>query len=814
MKQYFDPTCFKKLLLPVSNKLSISVLLCVISIHMLTHAAAQQLDSIINIAETNFPQEKVYVQTDRSVYAGGETVWFKAYITADNMSSPLCKTLYAELITDKGTVLQRRTMPIVLAGAASDFVLPDSLNDARLYIRAYTQWMLNFDSSLLCVKPIYVIPKKAAVKKNASPVYSLTVFPEGGDLVENIESFIAFKAVDQDGIPVNVKGDIINNQNKKVTSFSSVHDGMGSFVLTPVTGETYKAVWKDKNGKPHETALPAAKKQGVVIHTSIIDNKLNFTLHRPEQAEEAFTRFTIIAQMHQRIMYGATINLTQKTTVTAPLDTDSIPDGILQITVLNGQMQPVAERLVFVNNNSYSFITDLHMAEQNMNKRARSVLQIDVGGKLLSNVSVAVTDADINPVGKNEENIYSGLLLTSDLKGLVYNPAYYFSGDDDSVKQHLDLVMMTNGWRRFTWQKMIAGDWPLIKYQPDDHLSIQGKVVGLSRTVLYNRPLTAILKTKSGKPDYYSIPINDKGEFFQQGFYFFDTAQVYYQLSNDKDKTLTSTGSFSFTNSFIKAPLLSKEQVASFSQPEKSDTATISKNINLAALRRSEESSLSKTKVLDEVKVITQKRSLKEKMDKDYTSGFFSGGDAYTFVLEEDPTSQAAQGVLQYLQGKVPGLQISTNGGSSASWRGTNTSFYLNEMSVDLGMLQTITMTDVALIKVFRPPFMGGSGGAGGAVAIYTKKGASANSSFTGLPSTTVYGYSAIRQFYSPDYSVESGPAKDYRVTLYWNPQIYFDKNMRRITLPFYNNDNCKKLRVIVEGINENGVLTREEKIF
>jgi len=407
-------------------------------------------------------------------------------------------------------------------------------------------------------------------------------------------------------------------------------------------------------------------------------------------------------------------------------------------------------------------------------------------------------------------------LLTSDLRGSVYNPAYYFSSDADSVKQRLDLVMMTNGWRRFTWQQMIAGNWPVTKYQPDDRLSIQGKVAGLSRTMLYNRPITAILKTKSGQPDYLSIPVNEKGEFFQSGFSFFDTAKLYYQLSNDKDKTITSTGAFSFSNSFVKAPLLSKEQIASFYQPEKNDTGAVTKNITIAALRRTEESVLSKTKVLDEVKIITQKKSLKEKIDEEYTSGFFSGGDAYTFILEEDPTSMTSPGVLQYLQGKVAGLQISTSGGQSATWRGSNTSFFLNEMQADVSMLQSVNMRDVAMIKVFRPPFMGASGGAGGAIAIYTKKGEVINSNFTGLPSVTVYGYSSIRQFYSPDYSDKNAaPAeKDYRVTLYWNPSIYFDKNVRRITLPFYNSDSCKKLRVIVEGINENGVLTREEKIF
>ena len=114
----------------------------------------------------------------------------------------------------------------------------------------------------------------------------------------------------------------------------------------------------------------------------------------------------MVAQSQQRLMYSAQINLIKKATVTAPMITDSMPDGVLQITVFNGLMEPVAERLVFVNNNVYSFITDLHLIEQNIIKHGRNVIQLDVGGTLLTNLSVAVTDADINPVGKNESNIY------------------------------------------------------------------------------------------------------------------------------------------------------------------------------------------------------------------------------------------------------------------------------------------------------------------------------------------------------------------------------------------------------------------------
>jgi len=185
--------------------------------------------------------------------------------------------------------------------------------------------------------------------------------------------------------------------------------------------------------------------------------------------------------------------------------------------------------------------------------------------------------------------------------------------------------------------------------------------------------------------------------------------------------------------------------------------------------------------------------------------------------MEADPFGNSAISILAYLQGKVAGLQISTNGQSgSATWRGSATSFFVNEVTTDVTQLQSITMSDVAMIKVFRPPFFGATGGGtGGAIAVYTKKGGSVNSSVTGLDNTKIAGYSLIKQFYSPDYETTNDPTEgDYRTTLYWNPYLLMDKTNRRITIPFYNSDNCKKIRVIIEGINELGQLTREEKFF
>lgn len=782
----------------------------------LTSLQAQRLDSLLSILDENYPQEKIHLHLDKLYYNPGETIWFKAYLVTDNLPKTLSKTCYAELIDEKGTLLQRKMMPVLESGAASYFDLPDTLRSSKLFIRSYTSWMLNFDSSLLTIQPIHIIPLKPATKKSeVTPVYTLTLFPEGGDLVQDITSIVAFKATDQEGIPVSVSGNVVDDKGKQISTFTSVHDGMGYFSLQPHANEKYKAVWKDKKGIQHETPVPGAKKEGLVLGVNNIANQVHYTLTRSENVAQSSTLYYVIAQMQQRLVYSAKINLAKKATVTAPIITDSLPNGVMQLTIFNEAQIPVAERVIFINNNSYYFITDLHAVEKNLTKRRRNVLQVDVGNNLLTNLSVAVTDAGINPVTNNESNIYSQLLLSSDLKGYIFNPAYYFSSDEDSVKQHLELVMMTNGWRRFKWENVLAGKWPILNLLPEDFISIKGRVLGLSKMQLSNKELTGILKTKTGSSNFLNIPMTNDGQFKVQKLYFFDTAKLYYQFNNDKDKSLTTTASFAFDNSFVKSPAQSINLLSSLYAPVKQDTAILLKSSSLAKLQR-EQAERNKIQTLSTVVVKAKQKSLKEKMDEEYTSGLFSGGDGYTFTTEDDPFAKSAQTVLSYLQGKVAGLQISTNGDGSASWRGSPTSFFLNEMNTDVTQLQSVSMNDVAMIKIFRPPFFGAmGGGAGGAIAVYTKKGASANSNFKGLDFTNLAGYSVIKQFYSPNYETNNDPTvADYRTTLYWNPFILMDKNNRRITIPFYNSDNCKKIRVIIEGINELGQLTREEKIF
>jgi hypothetical protein len=777
------------------------------------YAHAQQLfDSLLNISANKYPQEKIHLHFDKSYYSPGETIWFKAYITEKSNASAISKTVYADLLDASGAVLQRKVMPVLQAGAASFFEL-DTVYRAKLSIRAYTSWMMNFDSSLYYMKPVTLINPRAGAEKKQAETITLNLFAEGGDLIENINCRVAFKATNQQGVPAAVTGNIVSNTGRKVCSFSSVHDGMGFFVITPLFDETYKAVWKSSDGIQHETPLPGTKNNGVALRVIKSTGAITYTISRSDSVSDVFKQLTVVAQMNQQTVYAAKIKLYQKNQVSPEIATDSLPDGVLMLTVFNADNIPVAERLVFVNNSSYYFNTDLHAAEKNLTPHGKSVLQIDVGANLLSNLSVAVTDAGLEAEVKSKESIFSDLLLTSDLKGYVYNPAYYFLNDADSIQQHLDLVMMTNGWRRYKWTEMLAGKWPAINFKPDNYISIQGSVFGLSKTQLKDRSLTAIIKTANSGGSFLSIPVNTDGSFSVPGMYFFDTARLYYQFNNDKDKRLTSSGSYSFNNGFIKPPSAAFEALAAMYFNNTPDAAALQKNIKQNALFVSA-ANMAKTKTLQSVVVSGRQKSLKEKLDEQYATGMFSGGFARVFTTEDDPFALTAQSILDYLQGKVPGMQITTTGEPSITRRGSSTSVFLNEMQADISQLQSTPMSDVAMIKVFDPPFMGApGGGAGGAVAVYTKKGGG-TSNVKGLNEVTLQGYSSYKEFYMPDYEKTAATGGDYRTTLYWSPFILMDAKTRRVTIPVFNSSNCKKMKVVIEGINELGQLTREEKVF
>lgn len=799
---------------------------------------AQQLDSMVNLYGEKYPQEKIYVQFDKPAYNTGETIWFKSYVFAGIIPSPISRNFYAELLDPSGKVIQQKLLPIYEASSAGSFDLPANLPHSTIIFRAYTTWMLNFDTTFLFSKTIRVLNKSAAGTAEATPAakgaggkpasaaavttantVNLRVFPEGGDLVTGLESQVAVKVTDGYGLPVSAAGTIKDAGGASVASFYTVHDGMGRFTIEPQAGKTYYAEWQDEKKQTHKTPLPAAKTNGVVLQCAPSGSRQAFIIKRSIDAQDNLKTLYLLGYFNQQVVYKARLNLKETFMVSGSIPLEGIPTGMLQMTLFDADWKPLAERITFVNKEDYFFTTRLVPAIKNTERRGKNVVVIDVTDTLKSNLSIAITDAGLSKTDPDADNIVSHLLLSGDLRGYIHNPYYYFTGNDDTVRSHLDLVMLTNGWRRFKWEELAAGKLPQLKFPRDNYLSLTANLTGLLPSqVPKNTQMNVFLEAKDSSRQMFFLAMDSTGRFSQDGLVFFDTVKVFYQFNNNK--TLSTRAIVNFSNGTFKGSGVVKPDTA-WRIPTPLDTSLLNRGRFFASeAERIKPELEKKVKVLETVTVKARQKSKQQQMDERYASGFFAGGDATSFDLTDDVAALGQLNIFNYLQGRVAGLQITTGGGGTQlQWRGATPSLFLNEMPVDVTAIEGIPVSDIAYVKVFRPPFFGATGGgAGGAIAIYTKKGGDQKSTSTesGLEKGKLAGYSAPKEFYSPDYSKESAlnDIPDIRSTLFWAPYILTDKNNRKITITFYNNDVSKRLRIVLEGMNEDGQLTRVEKII
>jgi hypothetical protein len=783
---------------------------------------AQKIDSMMNVYAENYPQEKIYVHFDKNIYNPGETIWFKAYIFSGAYPSSVSKNFYTELSDADGNVLQRKVSPLFESTAAGSFDLPKDIKGRHFHFRAYSAWMLNFDTAFIYEKDIRVINTKPdSLNSKLQPEIHLQFFPEGGDIVSGLDNNIAFKATGQYGLPFPVKGVIKDKSGKEILEFSSAHDGMGKFLLSPENEDSLYALWKDDNGNEHTTALPAIKGSGIVLRIIPADKKILFSAARSTDKNPDNEKLIVIAHMHQHLVYKAKINLQDNFMSGGSIPTDQLPSGILQVTLFNANELPVAERVVFVNNHEFEFTPDVVIAVKSVARRGSNVIEISVPDTLRSNLSLSVTDALADGINMENDNIISRLLFTGDLKGYIHNPYYYFSNASDSLGNYLDLVMLTHGWRRFKWDQLVKGKVPAIKNMDQDHLALKVEVLGVDPAkIARNEILSVILKKKDSSNQLLQVPHLNGDKFGIGGLIFYDTATAYYQFSINRK--LSDEAAVTFNTGLLREYKKVKPLTTANDSWVYGDSSILKRNrFIVQETERNKPVFDQKVKTLEAVTVKGKQKTEAQKLDEKYTSGLFSGGDAYTFDLVSDPFATSGIDVFTYLQGKVAGLQINNNGATpSLQWRGSAPTLYLNEMQVDASALKNTPVSDIAMVKVFRPgTSMGAGGGAGGSIAVYTKKGserANNDIGFKGLEKTRVVGYSVTKEFYSPDYTSinTQNEAEDTRPTLFWKPYILTDKDNRKVIIRFYNNDITKVIRVVLEGINEDGKLARVEKII
>lgn len=790
---------------------NIAFLLCFFPALLLT-AHAQQMEDNIEAYASVFSPERIYIHYDKSAYTAGETIWFKAYLFNEVVPADDSKTLYVDWIDDKGTILQHAVSPLVDAVTNGQFDIPADYKGRILYVKAYTKWMLNFDSSFLYYKPLPLLTKDHSAGINKlKPVPAINFFPEGGDIIAGLTNKIAFKANDQWGRPVKARGTVINSQGKTDAKIDAMHDGMGYFFLTPKAGIKYTVKWKDEKGTEYLAELPAPKNDGASLQVTLAGTNRIFEVNCTPGFISQTDSVHLVGTIYQHPAFK--ISRATNAPIKGTIPISSLPSGILTITLFDKNWKPLAERITYVDNSEYSFQPEMEVQRWGLNKRARNELKIKVPDSLIANLSIAVTDAAIAADSSN--NIISHLMLSSELKGDVYNPAYYFTSNTDSVNHHLDLVMLTHGWRRFNWDKIVKGALEPPRYARDTtYLTLSGKVLGvLPGQIGRDASVILMVKQKDQEGQMVLAPIANNGTFNDPSVILFDTAQVYYSFQKANE---LKDASVQFMTNRLPAPAFKPSSILR-PQGLYPDTAGSYRQYLLADEANSI-AEMSRVKTLENVIVKSKTKSQKELMDEKYSSGFFSGGDGYQFDLVNDPLAVSALNIFTYLQGKVAGLQINTSGPNpTMQWRGGSPQLYLNETPVDAGFVSSLSVTDVAYIKVFRPPFMGGFNGGNGAIAIYTRRGDDIKSEpGKGLASNKVFGYSAIREFFSPNYASFSprNEERDLRTTLYWNPSVITTPQSHEVVVTFYNNDVSGAFRVIIEGMTRDGKLAHIEQIM
>lgn len=766
-------------------------------------AAQDIITSRIETYAEKFSPERAYLHFDKHVYTAGETIWFKAYVMNELLPASDSKTFYVDWIDDKGNVLHHTVSPLLNAVTNGQFEIPSAYKGRNISVRAYTRWMLNFDSAFIFNKTIPLIIKDSVAKpQKISIVPTLEFFPEGGDAIVGVGNKIAFKATDQWGRPANIKGVVVDSKGTVIDSLRVLHDGMGFVMLTPQAGNSYKAKWKFEKNAEQTTNLPIAKADGVSLYVTISDNRRTFAVNIPASFAAKTDSLHIVGTMFQH-----TIFKTSKPTSAAigsVVPTNSLPYGPLTITVFDKNWKPLAERVTFINNNTpYTAKADFEVERWGLSYRARDEVKLKLPDLTASaSLSIAVTDLAIGT--DSSENILSYMMLTSELKGRVHNAAYYFFDTSNKAQHHLDLVMLTNGWRRFNWDNVFSGKLPKIIYPKDTtFLSVSGKLAGVAPALISPAStIVVMLKQKDKEGQVLMLPVMKDGSFNDPNSILFDTAKVHYQL---QDKGIDGS-LVQFMPYKLRVPAAGTGWIHSLFP----DTTGYSYHLmrNAEAFANTEKT---KYKELEEVIVKARGKTQVQLLNERYASGMFSG-DAIEFDLISDPFAGATLDIFSYLQGKVAGLQITGQGANaSLSWRGGAPQLYIDEMPADVSFVSNINVRDVAYIKAFRPPFMGGFGGANGAIAIYTRRGGDMQSEPTkSLNSARIEGYTPIKEFYVPKYySMEVPPEsdRDVRTTIYWNPNVAIEPNKKEILLSFYNNDVTDAFRVIIQGMTADGKL-------
>ncbi|MFD0749550.1 Ig-like domain-containing protein [Mucilaginibacter calamicampi] len=895
-------------------------------------SAFSQTDSIplVTLAQktaeynNSYPVEKVYLHFDKPYYAVGDTIWFKAYVTADSYSdlkqrvpSAISNVVYVDVI-GKDTIVQKFKLAVTKGVAFGNIAITKAqYRQGNYQIRAYTKWMRNFDAAYFFDKTLSIgdainkkiltnisitsstqnntakvlvrinyrnpdgsaiagkkvnwrvqtkndevlskskettdangnitvsfttnkladlptsdlfteidaSPKEITTQfslKNTAAAMDVQFFPEGGDLIEGVAGKVAFKAVAPNGMGADIKGIITDNTGATVVNFSSQHLGMGTFSLTPAAGKTYKAAVTFADGSKNTYDLPKVSAQDITISIVSVSPQrlvLNLLCNDAYLQKNKGKRFYIIAQNGQAVFYAAQTGALGATTFPLSI-TNKLPSGVAKISVLSSNGDALSERLVFINKKDDQLLLSLNTAKPVYTSRDNVVMNVSAKNAdkpVAADLSVTVIDEAKVPYDESDETtILTHLLLTSDLKGYIEKPNYYFNAPTDKTNADLDALMLTQGYSRIVYKNIAANKLPPnVKFQPEDGITISGTLrtsVGLP----VNRG-NVNLEIKDRRMSV-NTQANTVGEFAFSKLYFPDSLQA----------VVSAKGNVNSSNFMI---ILNKDSFQPITASVNAPAAFVNIDSAMRPYLLNSKKMADNSRVLSEV-TIRANVAPKVKKASHSDNSALTGLPMMASRTIDGAMFAACATLFDCLQGQG-GLnfdqQTQTLTLTRNQTQGDNrpVAIYLNNFMVDFSTLRTIDPKTVESVEVFLNDGVSSINrmtGTTGVVVINSKKVENAKMSKDQIAAVLddfmpansgvkikPQGFSAARTFYSPRYDVSKDTyvGGDLRTTIYWNPRVNTDPTTGAATFDFFNADGKGSYKAIIEGFDADGNIGR-----
>ena len=656
------------------------------------------------------------------------------------------------------------------------------------------EWQIKVDSNDVSKKSISISMDEEKFKNtlsvpDLSSDFDVQFFPESGILLNDILQIVAFKAIKKNGLSTNITLRVFNNKDEEIVNAASFHKGMGKFSLQAYPNENYYAIVKNEAGIEKRIDLPKSLESGVVLRLVYNKGKIRYEVTNKTSLPDK----SLYLLVHTR----GKVNVIQSLTETeGQISESSLRGGINSFSVIDSLGHTYCERLAFVRNFKLPVVT-MESDKLKYSKREAVSLNLNVktlaGEAVKGNFSISITDSYTVKHDSLADNILTNLLLTSDIQGYVEDPANYFVDSSIATRERTDLLMLTQGWRRFKTDEVVKSVFKKPEFYMEMSQALSGTVKNIMKTPVKKCEVIAISPYKNS---IRMSKTDSLGRFLIDGLEFPDSTS--FALKANKSKGITDVEIIPDEDKFPDSKVF---------------IPCVEENYRVAEKEEYFQQSKEKYYYEGGVRVVnlsevTVNASKEQSSNKSYYAGL---GDSK--VTTEQLKLYQDMSLLDLFL-TIPGVQVNED---KISIRGSSKSplVLIDDIEMqDISELSFLTAHDLVSIDVFKGvnTLIFGSRGANGVIAISLKKGEDRKTAPPiSLAHVMPLGYQKYAEFYVPKYQVDSiykSSTPDLRTTIYWNPKLSTDSN-GNAHINFYSADKSNDYTVIVEGVSTAGDICR-----